>query len=168
MVCSQMETTLQVRKATAEDYATVSEVMFDAVRNGPSKYTQSQRRAWVPEIRSGASWIARLDSQTIFLAELASECLGFMSLADKGYIDFAYVRPTAQGTGVFSRLYRSIESLALERGEARLWVHASLMAQPAFSAKGFRIRNLETVEISDQTLDRYEMEKQLGEAGGHE
>ncbi len=76
-------------------------------------------------------------------------------------LDFAFIRPSEQRTGIFRRLYESTEKLARQHGERRLWVHASLMAQPAFAAMGFEIVRKETVEIGDQSFERFEMEKQF-------
>lgn len=162
--CTQMAIDTDIREATADDYDAIAEVMFDAVRNGRSKYTEEQRRAWVPQPRDGSEWKKRLESQTIMVAIQAEEIVGFMSLARKGYIDFAYIRPSAQGTGVFRLLYESIERLARNEHEARLWVHASLMAQPVFNAMGFVITKTENVKIGDQAFDRYEMEKIIANA----
>ena len=156
-----MANSIDIREATAGDYGAIADVMFDAVRNGRSKYTEEQRRAWVPQPRSGFEWNERLESQRILVAIGAGQVVGFMSLVANGYIDFAYIRPSAQGTGVFRLLYESIEKLAQKNEETRIWVHASLMAQPAFNAMGFRIAKKETVEIGDQALDRFEMEKQI-------
>ncbi|XZE53086.1 N-acetyltransferase family protein [Planctomycetaceae bacterium SH139] len=156
-----MASVIDIRKATAGDYDAIADVMFDAVRNGRSKYTEEQRRAWVPQQRSGFDWNERLGSQTILVAIRAGQIVGFMSLAAHGYIDFAYIRPSAQGTGVFRLLFEAIEKLAQKNEETRLWVHASLMAQPAFYAMGFTITKKETVEIGDQALDRFEMEKHI-------
>ena len=132
--------------------------MFDAVRNGPSRYTEAQRAAWVPVPRTGPAWAQRLSAQDIILAEADDEVLGFMSLAPDGYIDFAYIRPRAQGSGLFRLMYEQLRQRALARGEHRLWVHASLTAQPAFRALGFRVVRDETVFIGDQAFDRSEME----------
>ena len=84
-----------------------------------------------------------------------------MSLAESGYIDLAFIRPSSQGTGIFRKLYESIEKLAMQNGIRRLWVHASLMAQPAFTAMGFSITKKEVVQVGDQSLDRFEMEKRI-------
>jgi len=150
-----------IRRATESDYDGIADVMYDAVHNGPSAYTAAQRQAWLPARRSGPAWQQRLDSQTVLVAERATELVGFMSLTQAGYIDLAFVRPAAQRTGVFRRMYVELEQLARQAGTERLWVHASLMAQPAFSAMGFLITATEHVEVSGQTLQRYEMEKLL-------
>lgn len=151
--------------ATPADYAALADVMFDAVRNGPSLYTEAQRAAWVPERRGGAEWEARLARQDIAIARDGNSdngrIIGFMSLEPGGYIDFAYIRPEAQGTGLFRRLFAQIEELARARNEPRLWVHASLMAQPAFVAVGFTVVEHEVVDIGPESFQRARMEKAI-------
>lgn len=156
-----------MRLGNSHDHDALGELLFDAVRNGPSSYTEAQRAAWAPEPRSGAAWNERLSPQTIVLDEHRGAIRGFMTLRDDGYIDFAYIRPTDRGDGLFRKLFDEIRRIAVARGHERLWVHASLMAQPAFSAMGFSIVCRETVEIGDQSLDRFEMELALtGEPAG--
>ena len=150
-----------IRQATKKDYDDIADVMFEAVRHGRSAYSQAQRQAWVPEPRSGVEWVERLHCQSVFVAEISKQVIGFMSLVRNGYIDFAYIRPSSQGSGVFRCLYESVEKLAVKDGESRLWVHASMMAQPAFSAMGFSIKKKESVEIGGQTFQRFEMEKYM-------
>ena len=150
-----------IRQAIAEDYDILGDVMFDAVRNGPDVYTEEQRHAWVPLRRTGAAWIERLDSQTIFVAADTDQVFGFMSLAANGYIDLAFIRPSAQGTGLFRRLYHTVEDLAKQTGQFRLWVHASIQAQPAFAAVGFSVTQREAVTIGEESLKRFQMEKYL-------
>ena len=56
----------------------------------------------------------------------------------------------------------AIEAKARASGERRLWVHASLMAQPAFAKMGFAVTEEQVVYIGDQSFERAEMEKPLG------
>ena len=135
--------------------------MFAAVRHGSSKYSQQQRQAWVPYPRTGVEWQERLDSQLVVVAEVSTQIVGFMSLADDGYIEFSYIRPVARRTGLFRRLYVKIEKYAQKNSESRLWVHASLMAQPAFAAMGFVVSKSERVPIGEEVLKRFEMGKTL-------
>ena len=153
--------TAELRWAGPADYPALAQLMFDTVHNSDSPYDERQRRAWVPAPRSGPEWEQRLAAEDIVLAEAGGEAVGFMSLAERGYVDFAYIRPEAQGSGLFRRMYRLIEERARARGDRLLWVHASLMAQPAFAAVGFTVRHRESVEIGGETLDRFEMEKPL-------
>lgn len=131
------------------------------MRNGPSLYTQAQRVACVPERRSGAEWDARLAGKHIVLARDGDRIIGFMSIERGGYIDFALIRPEAHGTGLFRALFNSVEAHTRAAHEARLWVHASLMAQPAFAAVGFGVTEHQVVQVGDQDLQRACMEKLL-------
>ena len=145
--------------ATPTDDAELADVIFDAVRNGPSLYNEAQRAAWVPERRSGEEWEARLAGQVIAIARDDRRTAGLMSLAPGGYIDFAFIRPDAQGTGLFRKLFAKIETLACSQNEPRLWTHASLMAQPAFAAVGFAVTEHQVVQIGSENFERAMMEK---------
>ena len=80
-------------RATPSDHAALADVMFDAVRNGPSLYTEAQRAAWVPERRGGAVWDARFAAKDIVPVRAGDRIIGFMSIQSGGYIDFAFIRP---------------------------------------------------------------------------
>jgi putative acetyltransferase len=147
-----------LRWATEADFDALADVMFAAVREGESPYTEAQRQAWVPEPRRGSAWRARLISQEIIVAEADGRLFGFMSLAEGGYIDFAYIRAEARGAGLFRELFKRIWERARAKSVPLLWVHASLIAEPAFSALGFVARQREQVTIGGEVLDRFEME----------
>ena len=120
-----MALVVTIRRATDSDNVALGEVMFDAVRNGRSEYSEVQRQAWVPEPREGTKWNERLKNQDIIVAEVGSQNRWLHeSCAIGATIDFAYIRPTAQGAGLFRRLYQEIEALARQKEEMRLWVHA--------------------------------------------
>ncbi|HEX8214797.1 MAG TPA: GNAT family N-acetyltransferase [Allosphingosinicella sp.] len=150
-----------LRWASPDDYDALADIMFDAVRNGESRYSERQREAWVPARRGGADWTARLQSQEVIIAEQDGRPVGFVSLADGGYIDFAYIRPEAQHTGLFRLLMSRIVEKARAKRELLLWTHASLMAEPAFERLGFIVRRRQQVTIGDESFDRCEMEKRL-------
>ena len=156
-----MDTDFLFRWATAGDHNLLADIMFDAVRNGESRYSQLQRGAWVRGRRSGPEWEARLENQEILLAERDGRGVGFVSLADGGYIDFAYIRPDARRTGLFRQLLTRIVDRAVAKGEPLLWTHASLMAEPAFERLGFAVRRREQVVLGEVNLERCEMEKRL-------
>lgn len=151
----------QFRWASAADADVLADIMFDAVRSGESRYTEQQRAAWVPVRRTGQDWVARLQRQDIIVAEQDGRAIGFVSLAEGGYVDFAYIRPEAQHTGLFRQLLSRIVERAIAKREPLLWTHASLMAEPAFAKLGFTIRKRERVHIGDQAFDRCEMERSL-------
>lgn len=151
-----------IQVATADDYDAVGEVMFKAVREGDSPYTTAERIAWMPRPRTGEDWRKRLSAQHVLKATSEpGELVGFMSLCDNGYVDFAYILLQARGQGLFRKMYKIIEDTAKAGRVSRLSTHASVHAQPAFSAMGFDIVQKETVMIKGETLERYEMIKAL-------
>ena len=152
---------ITLRTATPDDYDALGEVMFDAIHNGPTQYTDAQSKAWAPLPRSGAEWANRLTGKTLILAEHGTRILGFMSIEPGGYVDFAYIRPESQGSGLFRQLFEQVLRHARNAGERQLSTHASLMAQPAFAAMGFEIDVHETVEVSGEKLARAQMTKSL-------
>jgi putative acetyltransferase len=95
------QTTL--RWAIEADFGGLADVMFAAVREGDSPYTEAQRQAWVLEPRRGEAWRTRILSQEIIVAEADGRLLGFMSLAEGGYIEFSYIRAEARGAGLLLR-----------------------------------------------------------------
>ncbi|MEL7090849.1 MAG: GNAT family N-acetyltransferase [Pseudomonadota bacterium] len=128
--------------------------MFAAIHADQSLYSPAQREAWCPRPPQGPDWAKRLAGQRIWVA--GEPPVGFVTLADGGYVDFAYVLPEAQGRGVFRAMMNALEAVATG---PRLWTHASLMAQPAFAALGYDIVHHEVVARGDQTLPRALMEK---------
>jgi len=156
-----MQQDLHLRTGTAADFDTLGDVIFDAIHHGPTKYTKAQSQAWAPAPKSGPAWAERLDKQHIIVAERAGEIAGFMTIEPGGYIDFAYIRPSAQGSGLFRRLFTAVRAWAEARNEPVLSTHASLMAQPAFAAMGFEVDYHETVDVDGQSLPRARMTKPL-------
>lgn len=136
-------------------------VFHSAVRDGPSPYTEAQRAAWSPEVRSGTPWAARLAGLQTVLAEETGVISGFMALEPPGFIDLAFIVPQARQQGLFRQLFDRIEARVQALGACRLHTHASLMAEPAFRAMGFRVISRETIERAGQALTRAEMEKPL-------
>ena len=150
-----------VRRSMAVDADALGFVMYNAIRSGPSRYTEAQRIAWQNQPLAGEKWAIRLSEQQVWIAEMQGDAVGFLTLDKTGYIDLAFVTAAAQGKGVFSALYDALEGAAMEDGPTRLWTHASLMAQPAFEARGFHVIRHETVDRNGEVLARAEMEKAL-------
>lgn len=151
----------RLRDATPTDYDPLGELVFNAIHNGPTKYTLAQSQAWMATPPKGDTWAKRLAQKQVVLAEQEGKRLGFMTLEPGGYVDFAYIRPAAQGSGLFRRLFQEIENRARAAGETGLSTHASLMAQPAFAAMGFQVDHHETIEKDGEQLARARMSKPL-------
>ncbi|KIC51805.1 GNAT family N-acetyltransferase [Tateyamaria sp. ANG-S1] len=149
-----------LRDMIAGEADALGRVMFRAIREGPSAYTEAQRAAWCAAPYAGDAWAGKLAAQIVAVAEAQGAPVGFVTRAG-AYVDLAFVLPEWQGRGVFSALCARTEDDARAAGLHRLWVHASLMAQPAFAAKGFVVVQHERDERFGEYLDRAEMEKVL-------
>jgi putative acetyltransferase len=158
---SIMSETLQFRAGGPADYDALGQLIYDAIHKGPTFYTEAQSRAWMPAPRAGPDWAERLSGKDLFLAEDGEGLAGFMSLEPGGYIDFAYIRPSAQGSGLFRKLFERVTAKALADGETQLSTHASLMAQPAFRTMGLSSVAHEIVELDGQMLKRAHMQMSL-------
>ena len=156
-----MTSSPHLRDGTERDFDALGELMYAAIHNGHTQYSKAQSPAWAPEPRRGRDWAERLAEKSIIVAEDTDRILGFMTVQPGGYIDFAFIRPAAQGTGLFRQLYEAIERRAMDWKEPSLSTHASLMAQPAFAAVGFQIVQREIVRVDTQKLKRAEMTKSL-------
>lgn len=153
---------LKLRGFVDADAPMLGQLMYDAVRQGTVDfYDAAQRSAWMPELRSGADWLKRLQDPQTWVAEDAKGIAGFMTLATDGHIDLAYVRPDAMGTGVAQNLYRTLEQAALSQGYPRLYTQASHLAQRFFNRRGWRLVETQTVISNDVAMQNHQMEKVL-------
>ncbi|MEL6958113.1 MAG: GNAT family N-acetyltransferase [Pseudomonadota bacterium] len=153
-----------VRERAPADTAALADVFFRAVRDGAAPaYSNAERAAWAPERPDEAAWAARLDGLVTLVDEDADGCVsGFMSLRmSDGYLDLAFVRPEARGTGVASRLYAVLENRARVAGLTRLWSHASHLAKPFLARQGWEVQTSNTIERRGVTLQNWMMEKRL-------
>jgi putative acetyltransferase len=152
----------EVSQGFRSDFAALGELMYLAVHDGDSPYTQAQRRAWISAPRSGVEWEIRLGAQYVLIGKDGDKnTQGFMSLRPDGYVDFAYILHNARGLGLFRRLYLSLEARAQKQGIKNLSTHASLMAMPAFARVGFMNPVPESVKAHGQSLKRFAMSKVL-------
>ena len=71
------------------------------------------------------------------------------------------VRPMAADEAAAPGAGAAMAAHVRKRGIKRLWTHASLIAEPAFAARGFHVIARQTVERSVETLDSTKMEKVL-------
>jgi len=152
---------INVVRAETPDFAALGRIVHTAVQSSTAN-TPAQRDAWSPAQRSAEEMAERLAGQAIFVAmDADAGPVGYMTLVEGGYIDFAYVLPSHQGRGLFSRLFADLELLARAAWTRQLTTHASMQAWTAFAAKGFRIEEPETIAQRGAWLPRFAMAKDL-------
>lgn len=149
-----------IREATAADIPDIARVFHAAIHEGPSPYTNEQRQAWSREVRPADAWEQRLRPMHVVVAD-RSGVVGFMGVLPDGYVDLAFILSSERGNGLFRAMYSEIEAWAKAKGLDHLETHASLMAEPAFAAVGFKVAERQSVERDGERLARAKMKKEL-------
>jgi len=151
-----------IRPLAADDYRAVGRIFFCAVHEGTrSAYTYVQRLAWGGETIDLDRWKARVEASSGFIAEVDGEPVGVLTIDLTGYVELAYVLPTATKRGVGTALLGSAERWAQDKGATRLTTEASLIARPFFLKNGWLVMEEERVERKGVLLTRFKMQKDL-------
>ncbi len=151
----------------SSDYAKAVADLFHAAVHAidPALYDAAQKAVWAPTPPDYEFWARRLEQKRPWLAFIDGCVAGFIELDADGHIDCTYVHPDFQHRGVGTALYRRLESEALAQGIARLYVDASLAAEPFFVRQGFTRLTKNSVKRDGITLTNTTMEKSIG--NGH-
>lgn len=152
----------KVRRFVEADAEATAHIYFDAVRFGAAgHYDERQRKAWAEKVPDAPQWLARLNAQHTFVAEVNSQTVGFMTVDEAGHIDLAFVAPDQMGTGVADALYAAVEAQALQLGAGRLDTAASHLARSFFARHGWAVVKQQSVTIGGVELTNFIMEKRL-------
>jgi putative acetyltransferase len=144
-----------------------AKIFFDAIHEGThTHYNLAQRLAWAPHIPTEHEWSARLQPQSVYVAENCDgELTGFMSLTPDCCIDLAFVQPALMGKGIAKALYDTLEVQARENGLVRLWAEASYAARQFFTRQGWIVIEPQIVRRSNErevvSIPNFKMEKSL-------
>ena len=153
---------IKTRHISPEDYVDVGRIFFCAVHEGTNHvYSLAQRTAWGGLTIDRPRWKERLTTLTGFVAEVDGESVGFITVDPTGYIELAFVLPSAAGKGVGSALLARAEHLAFVQGATVLATAASLAASHFFEKHGWGVLKEEQVERGGVIFKRYQMQKHL-------
>lgn len=151
-----------IRPLAADDYRAVGRIFFCAVHEGTRRaYSYVERLAWAGDTIDLDRWKARVEAFSGFVAEIDSEPVGVMTIDLTGYVELAYVLPSATKQGVGTALLSAAERWAKGRGATRLTTEASLIARPFFLKNGWLVLEEERVERKGVFLTRFRMHKDL-------
>lgn len=155
-------TKITLRRYQPTDVTTLIQIFYSAVHAlDHNLYTTAQKRAWAPESMNLDAWSLRFAQKRPWCACLEDVCVGFIELDPDGHIDCTYIHPDAQGQGIASRLYQTLEQEARELGLQRLYVEASKAAKPIFQHWGFELCHTNEIHRAGEVLINYSMEKWL-------
>ena len=123
-----------IRRYKPGDLAGLIALFRDTVRRiNRRDYSHQQVMAWAPDEIDAQQWTRRFDNKAVWVADLNGMPVGFVDVARDGQIDMLYVHADHQGSGVASRLLRTVEASAAKRGLLRLFTEASITARPCVS-----------------------------------
>lgn len=124
-------------------------------------YTLEEVNAWMPAVPTEATWSARYSDRTAFVADDEGTIAGFAELKPNGHIDCFYCHHLYHRRGVGRQLYQRLEQEANSLDLTKLFVEASITAQPFFERMGFQTLHENKVLRNNVTLTNFSMEKHL-------
>lgn len=153
---------MEIRLFRGSDAEQVARLFHGTVREINCRdYSSSQVQAWAPEDLQFRDWVAACSSRFTYVADDEGTIAGFGELEPDGHIDCFYCHKNYQRQGVGRRIYQAIEAKAIELGLPRLFVEASITAQPFFTQMGFSTVQEQYVTRRGETFINYKMEKLL-------
>ena len=155
---------MHIREYQPRDAAAVADIFIRAVTvTGLKGYSPEQVSAWVEGDRSPAATHQRCgDGRLVLVAtDDTGTPVAFIDLDDDGHIDMLFCAPEHTGRGIASALYAKLEEAARQRGLTRLFVEASEVAKPFFTAKGFMLIRRNDFELGGVSIHNFIMEKHL-------
>ncbi len=154
-------TPVALRPARPGDGPGCYAVFHDAVHQGAQAfYSAEERAAWAPSQQAGPEWEQRLLSQNTVVATQNRQIIGFMTLGQDGYLDFAYVAPEYMGCGVSDALYAEILNISETIKAEILSTEASHLARRFFTKKGWKTFARQSVIRNGVAITNFRMELQ--------
>lgn len=149
-----------IRKFQQGEESTLRDIFFNTVRHVNIKdYSELQVKAWAPDYYDQSEWCKRISAINPFVAVLDNEIVGYADVQDNGYIDHFFCHWNHQGKGVGKALMQKLIVAGQQKGNARIYSHASITAKPFFEHFGFEMVKSQQVNIRGQVLTNYVMEK---------
>lgn len=124
-------------------------------------YSNNQVKAWAPDDIHFRNWAKVCSERFTYVADDRGVIAGFGELELNGHIDCFYCHKDYLKMGVGSKIYAAIQAKAEELGINRLYLEASITAQPFFLKMGFSTIREQQVERRGETFVNYVMEKFL-------
>ena len=153
---------IKIRLFQVADAAAIAQLFHDTVHEVNRRdYSKQQLQAWAPDDLNFRNWDEVCANRFTYVAEEDGTIAGFGELEPNGHIDCFYCHKNYQRRGVGRQIYQAIEAQAIQLDLDRLWVEASITAQPFFEQMGFTTVKEQTVTRRGQAFINYVMQKPL-------
>ncbi|MGB0867898.1 MAG: GNAT family N-acetyltransferase [Granulosicoccaceae bacterium] len=151
-----------VRCFEPSDAAALWSVFFHTIRQvNVRDYSQAQVEAWAAEGVKPEYWAEKMRSMNPYVACVDQRIVGYADLQPDGLIDHFFCHHAFQGCGVGRALMERILLEAQGRSLERCYSHVSITARPFFAHFGFALVREQRVDIGEQKLTNFLMEKRF-------
>ena len=152
-----------IRTFEPPDAKDVCEIFYRSVHEvALAKYAKAQLDAWAPRIPDSTKWLAALSAfHTYVAADERGKIVAWIAMRPDGYIDMLFCLAEAVGRGAAAMLYDTIEKIARSLGLPKMTAHASLLAEPFFAKRGWKVEKHEPHIRNGIDIPRAEMSKDL-------
>lgn len=158
-----MHNNITIRSYHESDAPFLAAIYFYTIHQINEKdYSNAQLKAWAPESSlETEGWLRKWQKLPPIVAIINHVIVGFAEFENNGHIDCFYSHHEYQGCGVGSALMREIEKIAREHKINKIFAEVSVTAKPFFEAKGFIVKEEQSVLIRGVWLTNFKMEKNI-------
>lgn len=148
---------MTLRPYRTGDLAAIAALFYESVHTlCRGDYTKEQLDAWATGSIDEEAWDASFRAHHTLVAEENGVLLGFVDMAEDGYLDRLYVHPAHTRKGVAIALVNALEAAC---PAAQFTTHASMTARPFFEKRGYRVEQEQQVVRRGVTLTNFIMKK---------
>ncbi|QIA63048.1 GNAT family N-acetyltransferase [Vibrio astriarenae] len=153
---------IQLDDYRSEDANDLWSIYFHTIRHiNIRDYSLDQVAAWAPDNIDPQRWRNKMESIKPFIAKIDGKPVGYADLQQDGLIYHFFCHHQFQSRGVGRALMTHIEQQAKQRGTSRLYSHVSITARPFYERMGFTVVKEQLIEVRQQHLKNFVMEKPL-------
>jgi putative acetyltransferase len=153
---------MTIRKALPADLTGITRLFYVSINKVNSKdYTQEQVETWASAALDLEYWQQKLETLHFWVADEESELLGFVSMAEDGYLDHIFVHDQHQNEGIATDLLATLEQAAQELNISRVFADVSITAKPFFEKRDFILVKENRKEFKGVVFVNFTMEKFL-------
>lgn len=150
---------------------TDSQALADVYRNaifglGAGAYSPHQLATWAAYARDLHAFAAKLRHGLTLISMQGPEIAGFAQLHPFDHVALLFTNSPFARRGHASKLCDALEAHAVGLGVEIMRTAASHVARPFFLQRGYRVVELETVEVRGVPFERFKMRRRLDRRSG--
>ncbi len=151
---------ITIRRYIEQDAQSTWLLYSNTIRNiNKQDYNEQQLQAWVPDSMDLFIWNKRMSDIEPFIAEIDGKIVGYADLQNDGLIDHFFCHQDHQKEGVGRALMTHIFNEGKKQKIKLYFSQVSITAKPFFEHFGFKVVKQQLVEVRDQKLTNFHMEK---------